>query len=95
MPSCVSALVPAVVPMVAADGWGRSAVYAVVRGASVLTLPFTSDTDAGLDRADFSLMGDRNGGGRLNGGEDTESTTVAGEEWGVDGSTDPNGGLVD
>ena len=77
MPNGVPALVPAVVPMVTTDGWGRSAVYDMVEGASVLTLPFTLDMDGGLDRADFSLMGDRHGGGRLNASEDTKSATVA------------------
>ena len=70
MPNGAPVLVPAVVPIVAADGWGRSAVYNTVGGASILTLPFTLDTDGGLDRADFSLMGDKHGGGRLNAGED-------------------------
>ena len=68
------------VPMVAGDEWGRSAVYDTVGGASVLTLPFTSDTDGGLNGADFSLMGDRHGGGRLNAGEETKSATVSGAE---------------
>ena len=55
-------------------------MYDTVGGASVLTLPFTADTDGGLDRADFSLMGDRHGGGRWNAGEDTESVIGAGAE---------------
>ena len=95
MPSGVPMLVPAMVPMVVADGWGRSAVYETVGGASALNLPFTSDMDGGLDRADFSLMGDRHGGGRLNANEDIESTMVVGAEWDVDGNTSISGGPVD
>ena len=80
MPNGVPELVPVVVPTVATDGWGRSAVYDMVGGASVLTLPFTSDTNGGLGRADFSLIGERHDGGRLNAGKDTESAIGAGAE---------------
>ena len=62
MPNGAPTLVPTVVPIVIVDGWGRLAVYDTIGGASVLTLPFTSDTDGGLDKADFSLMGDKHGG---------------------------------
>ena len=55
-------LVPAMVPMVVTDGWGRLAVYKIVGWASVLTMHFVLDTEGGLDRADFSLMGERHGG---------------------------------
>ena len=72
-------LVPIVVPMVAADEWGRSAMYETVGGASVLTLPFSSYTERGLDRGEFSLIGGW-GGGKLNAGEDTKSATVGGAE---------------
>ena len=95
MPIGGPALVSAVVPMVAADEWGSSVVYETVGGASVLTLPFILDMDGALGRADFSLRGERHGGGRLNVGEDTESMTVAGAEWDVDGNTGANGRPVD
>ena len=94
MPSGALALVPAMVPMVAANGWGRLAVYEIEGGASILTLPFVLGSDGGLDKANFSLMGKRHGG-RLKASEDTESTTIAGVEWDVDGSTTSNEGLVD
>ena len=45
------------VPMVAADGWGKLAVYETVGGASVLILQFSSNTEKGLDKGDFSLIG--------------------------------------
>ena len=90
MPSGAPELVSVVVPMVVADGWGRSAVYETIKGASVLTLPFTSNTEGGLDKADFSIMGERHGG-RLNAGEDNESEMVVGTELDVDGSTDSSG----
>ena len=77
MPSGAPTLVLAMVPMVAADGLGRSVVYNTTRGVFVLTLPFTSETEGGLDRANFSLMGERHGG-RLNTGEDTKSAIVVG-----------------
>ena len=93
MPSGAPALVPAVVPMVAADGWGRLVLYERCGGASVPTLPFTSDTGGGLGRADFSLIGERHGGGRSNAGEDTESATVVEAEWDVDGNMVPVEGL--
>ena len=93
MPSGAPELVPNVVPMVAVDGWGRLAMYETVRGASVLTLPFTSDMEGGLDRANFSLMGERHGG-RLKTGEDIESAMVAGTKWDVDGSTGSSGGPI-
>ena len=51
--------------------------------------------EGGLGRADFSLMGERHGGGRLNAGKDTKSVTVAGVECDVDGSTGSSRGLVD
>ena len=95
MPNGAAALVPVVVPMVAADWWGRSAVYNTVGGASILTLPFTSDMDGGLDRADFSLMGDIHGGDRLKAREEIESTTVAGADWDVDGSIGVSRGPID
>ena len=72
-------LVPVVVPMVAVDGWGRLAVQETVKGVSILTLPFISNTKGGLDKADFLLMGERHGG-RLNTGEDTKATMVEGAE---------------
>ena len=79
MPSGAPELVPTVVPMVAVNGWGRSAVYEIVGGASVFILPFSSDTKRGLDKGDFSLMGERCGG-RLNADEDIESVIVGGAE---------------
>ena len=77
MPSGAATLVLAMVPMVAADGWGRSVVYNIVGGAFVLILPFTSDIEGGLNRVNFSLMGERHGG-RWNVGEDIESAIVVG-----------------
>ena len=69
-------------------------MYKTVGGASVLILPFISDTERGLDRADFSLMRVRHGV-RLNASEDIKSVMVAGVEWDVDGSIGSSGGLVD
>ena len=79
MPSGAPELVVAMVPMVAADGWEKSAVYETVGGASVLILQFSSNTERGLDRGDFSLIGGMRGG-RLNTSEDIESTTIGGIE---------------
>ena len=70
---------PPTVPMAAANGWGRLAVYDTIRGASIYTLPFSSDTERGLDRGEFSLMGGRCGG-RLNTSEDIEFAMVGGGE---------------
>ena len=88
-------LVPTVLPMVATDGWGRLAVYEIFGAASILTLPFTLDTEGGLGRVNFSLIGERHGDSILNASKDTESMTVAGPEWDVDGSIGSSGGLVD
>ena len=79
MPSGAPELVVAMVPMVAADGWGKSAVYETVGGASVLILQFSSNIERGLDRGDFSLIRGMYGG-RLNTSEDIESTTIGGIE---------------
>ena len=79
MPSGAPELVVAMVPMVVADGWGKSAVYETVGGASILILQFSSNTERGLDRGDFSLIGGMCGG-RLNTSEDIESTTIGGIE---------------
>ena len=62
--------------MLAANEWGRLVEYETIGGASVLTLPFILDTEGGLDRSDFSLIGERHGG-RLNVSEDIESVMVA------------------
>ena len=79
MPNGAPVLVKAVVPMVAANRRGRSAVYEAEGGASILTLPFTWGTKGGLDKANFSLIGERHGG-RLNASEDTEYMMVEGTE---------------
>ena len=93
MPSGAPVLVPAVVPMVATNWWGRSAVYETVGRVSIFTLPFASDIDGGLDRADFSLIGERHGG-RLNASEDTEFARIAEVEEDVDGRTSANEGPI-
>ena len=49
----------------------------------------------GPDRVDFSLIGDKHGGGRSNASEDTESVMVAEAEWDVDGNTSISGESVD
>ena len=54
-------------------------VYKTVRVASVLTLPFSSDTKRGLDRGGVLLMGGTCGS-RLNAGEDIEFATVGGSK---------------
>ena len=57
MPSGAPKLVPIVVPMVAANGWGRSASYKIEGGPSILILPFILEIEGEQDKADFSLMG--------------------------------------
>ena len=94
MPNGVPTLVPAEAPVVAADWWGRSAVYEMIGGASVLMCPFPSMTVEGLDGTDFSLIGERHGG-RLNAGDDTESATDGCAVWEVDGIAGSSGGPVD
>ena len=79
MPSGAPELVVAMVPMVAADGWGKLVVYETVGGAFVLILQVSSNTERGLDRGEFSLIGGLCGG-RLNTSEDIESTTIGGIE---------------
>ena len=66
-----------------------------MRGGLCPTLPFTSDTEGGLGKVNFSIIGKRYGGGRLNAGEDTKSMMVAEVEWDVDGNTGMSGGFVD
>ena len=94
MPNGVPVLVLAEAPVVAADGWGRLAVYKMIGGASVLMCPFPSTTVGGLDGMYFSLIGERNDG-RLNTGDDTESTTDGCAVWEVDGIAGSSGGPVD
>ena len=57
-------------------------------------MPFTSNTEGGIDRGDFSLIGERHCG-RLNASEDTESVIVGGVECDVNGSIGSHGGPVD